>query len=252
MNGDKSGELGRIVVTWVRAASLDWFLSHGESLMREYLEPARCIDSDHPALVEFAEQFRGTSRDPRQQAVRLYYAVRDQIRYNPYVFSLDPETLKGSHALLAGESYCVPKATLLAACARHCGIPARIGLADVRNHLATPRLLEALRSEVFAMHGYTELYLGGRWVKATPAFNLELCQMFKVEPLEFDGLSDSVFQPFNQQGERHMEYLRDHGQFADMPLELFFAHLAACYPHLFAEEAPLLLGDLQAEAAPPR
>lgn len=167
--------------------------------MREYLEPGRFIDSDHPALVEFAEKFRGGSRDPREQAVSLYNAVRDEIRYNPYMFSREPETLKASHALQAGESYCVPKANVLAACARHCGIPARIGLADVRNHLATPRLLQVLRSDVFAMHGYTELFLADRWVKATPAFNLALCQVFQVEPLEFDGQTDSVFHPFNQQ-----------------------------------------------------
>jgi transglutaminase-like putative cysteine protease len=218
--------------------------------MREYLEPGRFIDSDHPALVEFAERFRGDSRDPAKQAISLYYAVRDEIRYNPYVFSRDAETLKGSHALLAGESYCVPKATLLAACARHCGIPARIGLADVRNHLSTPRLLEMLRSDVFAMHGYTELYLHNRWVKATPAFNLALCRVFKVAPLEFDGLNDSVFHPFNQQGERYMEYLRDHGQFADVPEQLFFDHLAVCYPHLFAEDALAISGDFAAEAVP--
>ncbi len=218
--------------------------------MREYLEPGRFIDSGHPLLVEFAERMRGSSRDPREQAVSLYYAVRDGIRYNPYVFSRDPETLKASHALLTGESYCVPKATLLAACARHCGIPARIGLADVRNHLSTPRLLELLRSEVFAMHGYTEFCLEGRWVKATPAFNLSLCQLFKVTPLEFDGRTDSVFHPFNQEGERHMEYLADHGQFADLPEGFFFSHLASCYPHLFAADAPMLMGDLQAEIQP--
>lgn len=218
--------------------------------MREYLEPGRFIDSDHPMLVEFAERMRGSSRDPIEQAVSLYYAVRDGVRYNPYVFSRDPETLKGSHALSTGESYCVPKATLLAACARHCGIPARIGLADVRNHLSTPRLLELLRSEVFAMHGYTEFYLEGRWVKATPAFNLTLCKLFKVAPLDFDGRTDSVFHPFNQQGERYMEYLVDHGQFADLPEELFFSHLALCYPHLFAADAPVVMGDLQAEVQP--
>lgn len=215
--------------------------------MREYLEPGRFIDSDHPALVEFAEMSRGSSRDPRQQAISLYYQVRDQIRYNPYTFSRDPETLKTSHALLKGESYCVPKAALLAACARHCGIPARIGLADVRNHLSTPKLLAMLRSEVFAMHGYTELYLDGCWLKATPAFNLALCRMFKVEPLEFDGRSDSVFHAFNAEGARYMEYLRDHGQFADVPEELFFSHLASCYPHLFVEDAPQPVGDLRAE-----
>jgi len=216
--------------------------------MREYLEPGRFIDSDHPALVEFAEKFRGVSRDAREQAVSLYYAVRDEIRYNPYVFSRDVESLKASYALQAGESYCVPKANVLAACARHCGIPARIGLADVRNHLATPRLLEMLRSEVFAMHGYTELYLNGRWVKATPAFNLALCQLLKVAPLEFDGHHDSVFQPYNEQGQRHMEYLREHGHFADVPVALFFSHLQQCYPHLFSDDAPPVVGDMHREA----
>jgi len=217
--------------------------------MREYLEATRFIDSDHPAVVAFAEQFRGTRTAARDQAVNLYYAVRDEIRYNPYVFSREPDTLKASYAVQAGESYCVPKATLLAACARHCGIPARIGLADVRNHLATPRLLALLRSDVFAMHGYTELYLQGRWVKATPAFNLALCRVFKVAPLAFDGLNDSVFHAFNQDGQPYMEYLRDHGQFADVPQPLFFEHLAACYPHLFAPQAPAIAGDFAAEAA---
>lgn len=217
--------------------------------MHEYLDASRFIDSDHPAVMAFAEQFRGTRTEAREQAINLYYAVRDEIRYNPYVFSREPDTLKASHAVLAGESYCVPKAALLAACARHCGIPSRIGLADVRNHLATPRLLALLRSDVFAMHGYTELYLADRWVKATPAFNLALCRVFKVEPLAFDGLNDSVFHPFNQQGQPYMEYLRDHGQFADVPHVLMFEHLAACYPHLFTEQLLALTGDLAAEAA---
>lgn len=217
--------------------------------MQAYLQPGQFIDSDHPVVVEFAERWRGATRDPRQQAIALYRAVRDQIRYNPYVFSREPATLKASHALLAGESYCVPKANLLAACARHCGIPARIGLADVRNHLSTPRLLQLLRSEVFAMHGYTELYLDGRWVKATPAFNEALCRLFQVAPLEFDGVRDSVFHPYNDQGERYMEYLVDHGQFADLPEQLFFDHLQRCYPHLFVAGSVFMTGDMQAEAA---
>ncbi|WP_085629671.1 MULTISPECIES: transglutaminase family protein [unclassified Pseudomonas] len=215
--------------------------------MREYLSPGRFIDSDHPAVVEFAELHRGPDRDPRAQAVSLYYAVREAVRYNPYTFSRDPDTLRGSYALAAGESYCVPKATLLAGCARHCGIAARIGLADVRNHLSTPRLLELLRSDVFAMHGYTELFLDGRWVKATPAFNQGLCELFNVAPLEFDGVHDSVFHPYNRDGELLMEYLVDHGQFADVPDDLFFGHIRQCYPHLFGEGQPPLLGDMQGD-----
>jgi hypothetical protein len=44
-------------------------------------------------------------------------------------------------------------------------------------------------SDVFAMQGYTELYLNERWV--------------------------------------------------------FFEHLEKCYPHLFSEQLPVLLGDMQ-------
>ena len=135
--------------------------------MQSYLQSGRFVDSDHPVVVEFAEKSRGNSAKPRDQAVALYYAVRDGVRYNPYVFSRDPQTLKASHALQQGESYCVPKAILLAACARHCRIPARIGLADVRNHLATPRLLEALRSAIYqkpARHGFGET-IGDREVR---------------------------------------------------------------------------------------
>lgn len=216
--------------------------------MNQYLKPSRFIDSDHPTLIEFAEQARGLSQQPIEQAINLYYAVRDGVRYNPYSFSRDPETLKASYVLKHANSYCVPKAVLLAACARHCSIPARIGLADVRNHLSTPRLLELLRSDVFAMHGYTELYLEGRWVKATPAFNATLCAMFNVAPLVFDGQSDSVFHPYNQQGERYMEYLTDHGQFVDVPETLYFSHLAAMYPHLFTADNAPITGDFGLEA----
>ncbi|SEM70793.1 Transglutaminase-like superfamily protein [Pseudomonas sp. ok272] len=213
--------------------------------MHQYLSPGRFIDSDHPAVVEFAEKHRGSRNDPVEQAVNLYYAVREAVRYNPYSFSRDPATLRGSHALATGVSYCVPKATLLAGCARHCGIAARIGLADVRNHLSTPRLIELLKSDVFAMHGYTELYLNDRWVKATPAFNAKLCEVFDVPPLEFDGFNDSVFHPFNRQGQQSMEYLVDHGQFVDVPEAFFFKHLEQCYPHLFGTQMPELLGDMQ-------
>jgi hypothetical protein len=56
-------------------------------------------------------------------------------------------------------------------------------------------------------------------VKATPAFNLSLCTRFRVKPLEFDGMSDSLFHPFDEDNRRHMEYVRDRGSYADVPAE---------------------------------
>tara|TARA_Y100000815_G_C13094060_1_gene406775 strand:+ start:119 stop:532 length:414 start_codon:yes stop_codon:yes gene_type:complete len=133
--------------------------------------------------------------------------------------------------------------------ARALGIPSRLGLADVRNHLSSPQLLAFLRSDVFVMHGYIELWLNERWVKATPAFNKALCERMGVGVLEFDGEQDSVFQPFDEQGRAHMEYLNDHGTFADVPVDFIVAQVAAAYPHLvktadFAERS--LEGDIAA------
>lgn len=47
--------------------------------MDEYLQPGRFIDSDRPEVIAFAERNRGANADLREQAVSLYYAVRDQV-----------------------------------------------------------------------------------------------------------------------------------------------------------------------------
>ena len=99
--------------------------------------------------------------DPVEQARRLHDAVRDGISYDPYVDYTDRETYRASSVLAKGASYCVGKASLYAALCRAVGIPARIGLADVKNHLATPRLLEAVGTDLFAYHGFVEVMPAG-------------------------------------------------------------------------------------------
>ena len=178
--------------------------------MTEYLSPGRYVDSEHPAVAAFSgTHLKGNTE--RERAVSLYYAVRDLVRYNPFLDFTDPEVFRASAVLEAGQGFCVGKASLLAACARATGIAARVGFADVKNHLTTPRLAETMGSDLFVYHGYTELRIGGKWVKATPAFNLALCTRFRVKPLEFDGGADSVFHAFDEDDRRHMEYLRDRG-----------------------------------------
>ena len=131
--------------------------------------------------------------------------------------------------LRAGRGFCVPKASLLCAVARAAGIPARPGFAHVRNHLATRQLLDYLGSDLFAWHAFVELHLGGKWVKATPAFNRELCERHGVPPLDFDGLEDSIFQPFNGEGRRYMEYVTFLGSFDDIPVAAIVAGFRAAY-----------------------
>lgn len=203
-----------------------------------YLQPAQFVNSDAPEIVDFARQAVGQAGSQIDRAVKLYYAVRDSIRYTPYVIVLEPERFKATWPLKEKKGFCIHKSVLLAAVARAQGIPSRLGFADVRNHLATERLIQLMRTDEFIYHGYTELYLNGKWVKATPAFNLALCQKFGVKPLEFDGLRDSIFHPYDVAGHRHMEYIRDHGQYADLPYEQMVKAFEAGYPHLFGPDGP--------------
>jgi transglutaminase-like putative cysteine protease len=184
-----------------------------------FLTPGRFVESDAPSVVDFARSHVGNASAPIDMAVRLYYAVRDSVLYDPYQHYTQHDTYSGRVALERSRGFCIAKAALLAACARAVGIPARLGFADVRNHLATPRLLELNGSDVFRWHGYADLWLEGKFVKATPAFNLSMCERFDVEPLEFDGRNDSVLHPYDRKDRRHMEYLNDRGTFADVPVE---------------------------------
>ena len=199
-----------------------------------YLERAEYVDSDAPNIVAFARQVCEGATDDIARAVRLYYAVRDGIKYTPYCDFRSVETFRASACLERGSGFCVAKAALLAAGARAAGIPARVGFADVRNHLCTPRLRRLMGTDLFIYHGYAELSLGGRWVKATPAFDRGLCDKFGVRPLEFDGREDSLFHPHDVSGRRHMEYVRDRGPAADVPVAEILEAFDRCYPHLTA------------------
>lgn len=200
--------------------------------MKEFLAPGRCVDSDHPDVVAFARK-NALGDSPLRRAVSLYYAVRDGIRYNPFLDFSTEAPFRASHCLAAGEGFCIGKAALLAACARADGIPARVGFADVKNHLTTPALRARMGTDLFVYHGFTELLLEGKWVKATPAFNLALCQRFRVKPLEFDGREDSIFHPFDEEDRRHMEYVRLRGSHADVPVEEITRVFRETYPALY-------------------
>src|SRR5512139_3420381 len=143
---------------------------------KAYLTPTSIIDSAHKLVRDFAMETIDGSKDPVERAAKLYLAVRDNILYDPYSPFYLPEHYRASYVLKRGRSFCVPKTSLLCALARACDIPSRIGFADVRNHLATKQLIKFMGSDLFVYHGFVELYLEGRWVKATPAFNIDLCR----------------------------------------------------------------------------
>ena len=195
------------------------------------LRATRFIDADTPSIVAFAKAHAGDG-DDRERAIRLYYAVRDHVRYDIYAFGVEPERLIASECLRAPSAFCVPKAIALAAVSRAAGIPARLGFADVTNHMTTPKITALMDDDVFRWHAYTSLYLDGRWVKATPAFDLGLCERHGIKPLDFDGRADSILHPFDTAGRKHMEYIRFIGEFDDMPFDEFTAEMREHYPRM--------------------
>lgn len=219
------------------------------------LAPTQLIDSDNPDVIAFAHR-HAVGADDRERAVALYYAVRDRFRYDPYKVDLSVTGMRASGVLQKNVGWCVPKAALLAATCRAVGIPARVGYADVRNHLSTARLRETLQTDLFIWHGYTDIWIdsgqGGAWVKATPAFNIELCERFGLLPLEFDGRSDSIYHPFDQAGNQHMEYVHQRGAFDDMPLAQMVEDFHNVYPKWMREMVAMQAGDFHAEAAAER
>ncbi len=204
--------------------------------MQEYLQPTEFLDFDRESVREFAEKNTVGAKNETEKAVALYYAVRDRFQYNPYIIDLRRTGLTASNLLTRTRGYCVEKAVLLAASTRAVGVPSRLSFYIVRNHIATERLEKALKKNYLVFHGAAEVFLNGKWLKTTPAFNAGLCKYLGVAPLEFDGRRDSIFQQYDEQGNVFMTYLHDYGFFSDLPYDLYLEELGKHYPHIFGNE----------------
>jgi transglutaminase-like putative cysteine protease len=213
-----------------------------------YLQPTIFIDSDSPAVIAFADRAAADATGQKEKAIKLYNAVRDDIQYDPYRIEFTPEAFRASVIIGKGFGYCVAKAIVLAAVGRAAGIPSRLRFADVRNHLTTERLKKVMKTDLFIYHGYTEFMLNGRWLKVTPTFNTSLCERFHVKPLEFDGENDAIFHDYDMDGRRHMEYVNDHGSFADVPYDKIVEMFETYYGGYFQKDKQDAAGAFEREA----
>lgn len=193
------------------------------------LMPTDLLDADHPDITEFARAVTASCGDDARRAAALFAAIRDRIWYDPHEVSREPADHKASSVLAGRQRWCVPKAVLLSTACRAVGIPARLGFADVRNHLQSAVLRERMGTDIFYWHGYSVLWIDGQWRKASPAFNRELCERFGTEPLDFDGHRDAMLHAHAGDGSRYMEYLRYRGVYDDLPLDEIFASFGELY-----------------------
>jgi transglutaminase-like putative cysteine protease len=210
----------------------------------EFLVSTTFVDSDSSEVRAFVARSLDGALDlpATARAIRLFDSVRDRIRYDPFDVGTTEDDYRASRIAGKPSNYCVPKAILLTAALRAAGIPAAVGFADVRNHLNSPKLAELMGTDLFIYHGYVALWLDGRLFKVTPAFNTELCERFGVRQLIFDGNSDALFHEFDTSSQRHMEYVRDRGWFADPPIGQLLRDFRVTYPKLWqtsSQRAPV-------------
>lgn len=221
-----------------------------ESAAASLLGATEFLDTGSAEVRRLVAETLDGQESARERAVKLYYAVRDGIRYEVYGANLSREGLKASSILRAGFGFCIHKSVVYAAAARAAGIPSRLVLADVRNHLASERLRQLVGGDLFRFHALTSVFVDGRWVRATPVFNKILCRLYGISPLEFDGLADSLYHPYDSNGRRHMEFIHHHGEFDDFPYELVTEGIRGAHPRLFASQFTTAAGSLASEAPP--
>lgn len=202
----------------------------------DFISPTYFFDYESDGIQELIKEFRTDALSSKEKAKLLYIKVRDGYRYDPYYLNFSKEHFRASNLSKQAKGHCIDKSIIFIAGLRSLGIPARIHLAKVKNHIGVERLIEKFGTNELTPHGMVDLLLDGKWLKASPAFNKSLCKMCNVEPLEFDGENDSILQEFNNKGKEFMKYLEDYGYFEDVPLDFMVANAKEHYPHIFAND----------------
>lgn len=214
---------------------------HSPVFMKTYIEETYHFDYSNENIQKILKDLKaGEQLSDKDFAIKAYLFVRDHWQYYPYRISLINEDWKASEIITHKEGHCIDKVIILVSILRAANIPARLGLAKVKNHIAVDQIVKKLGSDVLVPHGYIEIFLNGKWLKATPAFNKELCQILKVNALEFDGENDSIFQEFDKSGNHSfMEYLEDYGTFNEVPLSFMFELIKKHYPKINEKDIKL-------------
>ena len=199
--------------------------------MDNFLNSTEFLDFNHPHFDFFKNEFNDSENDI-ELIRRIYFWVRDRFLYDPYHLDITHSGLQSSSILTKKRAWCVEKSILMAAIARKFGFPAKLGFAIVKNHLEISKLHEFLQREEIVFHGYCSIFVNQKWVKCTPAFDKRVCAWNKVDPLDWDGINDAMFQEFTKD-KKFMEYLHFYGEFDDVPIELMNEEMKKFYPHLF-------------------
>ncbi|MFX1322729.1 MAG: transglutaminase-like domain-containing protein [Promethearchaeota archaeon] len=186
-----------------------------------YLQPSEFFDFNKKSVMNKAIEITNDLNSQKEKAIALFYWVRDEIKYNMALFVPKVKNyFIASKTIRRQEGFCVSKSILLSTLARAVGIPARIHLCDLINHLVSQKIIDFMGHNIMYYHGYSEFYLDNKWVKLTPSFDKQTAIKGRFLPMvEFDGENDAVFPPYDVNGNKFGEYVRDRGVHTDLPLD---------------------------------
>jgi transglutaminase-like putative cysteine protease len=185
----------------------------------KYIESTEFIESEKPEISALAEEIVRGGNSDREKIQLLFYFVRDKISYKPCFFNFMPkEEFKATVTLKRGYGLCIMKAILLISFLRSLKIPSRFVLSEIRHHQLPFQIKEELEGDVL-IHGFTEAFIGEKWIKLNPTFDLNYCNKMGYVPTEFDGEKDALFHPMDREGRRLIEYLNVVGHFSNFPYD---------------------------------
>ncbi len=200
--------------------------------LNPYLQTTEFLDFNKKNVKNAALEITKYLSTEKEKGIALFYWVRDEIKYNMASYYMLKSNFKASVTLRRGYGFCVSKAVLLCAFARSVDIPARVHMADIINHLIPQKVIDYLGMKIFYHHGYSELYLEGKWVKVTPAFDKQTSLRAGYPIVEFDGENDAILASFNDKGDKFVEYLKDRGSHTELPYQEIERDINELYKHV--------------------
>lgn len=203
------------------------------------------LDCNHPVIQKTINQVTAGCQDEIEVMQKLFLFVRDQIPYNMYAVSGNPLYYRSSKVLEMGTGYCMQKAILFTSLGRAAGVPSRLVLAAIRNHLTPPEVVEILGGNIFFPHAYSQFFLAGRWINIAATYDKPLSERMGTAVLEFNGHDDTLLPETDLAGRRFIEYMENFGTFDDLPWQLITEKMPHYYPrgleYWFNDGPPLCL-----------
>ena len=197
-----------------------------------FLSETETIDFGNETIQQWKSDQIGSERNEIKIAEKIFYFMRDEIRY-AFRVPNNPDEFRASSILRARLGFCTQKAILFCALARACSIPAGIYFFDIIDHSLPDKFEQLLRTRTMYRHGVPTLFLNGKWIKLDATLDSTLLKKNDLTSVEFSHERDCLMSEFARNGKRHINYVAQYGLYADVSFDLVFHWFSLYYEHLF-------------------